>query len=215
MSHTAIYIRVSSARQDLASQRPDLEKWAAAQGDGEVRWYQDKFTGKTLDRPGWCKLQCAIERGEVSKVVVWRLDRLGRTAAGLTKLFADLQERRIPLISLKDGIDLSTASGRMLANVLASVAQFETELRAERVLAGQAAARAAGKSIGGRKAGTRVRLTVEKERALRQLHATGTPISEIARTLQLSRQTIYTALKAEPKSKAQRTAKRTRKPARA
>lgn len=193
--YVAIYARVSSKRQDLASQLPDLERWAAAQGE-QVEWYKDKFTGKTLDRPGWQKLQAAIERGDVSRVVVWRLDRLGRTAKGLTALFADLTERKIPLVSLKDGIDLSTASGRMLANVLASVAQFETELRAERVRAGQAAAKAAGKSIGGRKTGVRVRLTVEKEKAVKRLHKSGTSVSEIARTLQLSRPTVYKALQA-------------------
>jgi DNA invertase Pin-like site-specific DNA recombinase len=193
--HIAIYPRVSTKRQDLASQLPDLERWAAAQGE-QVVWYRDKFTGKSMERPGWQKLYAAIERGEVDKVVVWRLDRLGRTAAGLTKLFADLQERKIGLVSLKDGIDLSTAAGRMLANVLASIAQFETEVRAERVLAGQAAAKAAGKSIGGRKVGTRVRLTEEKERAVRRLHKSGTSVSEIARTLQLSRPTVYKALEA-------------------
>jgi DNA invertase Pin-like site-specific DNA recombinase len=193
--HIAVYVRVSSKRQDLASQLPDLERWAAAQSE-PIEWHRDKFTGKSMDRPGWQKLQAAIDRGEVSQVVCWRLDRLGRTAAGLTKLFADLQERRIGLVSIKDGIDLSTASGRMLANVLASVAQFETELRAERVRAGQQAAKDAGKSIGGRKAGTRVRLTVEKERAVRRLHKSGTSVSEIARTLQLSRPTIYKAIQA-------------------
>jgi DNA invertase Pin-like site-specific DNA recombinase len=161
-----------------------------------VQWYRDKFTGKTLDRPGWLKLQAAIERGEVNRVVVWRLDRLGRTAKGLTALFHDLRERKVGLVSLKDGIDLSTPAGRMLANVLASVAQFETELRAERVRAGQQAAKAAGKSIGGRKAGTRVRLTVEKEKAFKRLYRAGTPVSEIARTLQLSRPTVYKAIEA-------------------
>jgi DNA invertase Pin-like site-specific DNA recombinase len=191
--HIAIYLRVSSKRQDLASQLPDLERWAAAQGEA-VQWYRDKFTGKSMERPGWLKLQAAIDRGDVTRVVVWRLDRLGRTAKGLTALFADLIERKLSLVSLKDGIDLSTASGRMMANVLASVAQFETELRAERVRAGQAAAKAAGKSIGGRKAGTRVRLTVEKERAIKQLSKAGTPITEIARTLELSRPTVYAAL---------------------
>jgi DNA invertase Pin-like site-specific DNA recombinase len=191
--HTAIYVRVSSKRQDLASQLPDVERWAAAQNE-PVQLYRDKFTGKSMDRPGWSKLQAAIDRGEVSRVVVWRLDRLGRTAKGLTALFADLQERKIGLVSLKDGIDLSTAAGRMLAHVLASIAQFETELRAERVRAGQAAAKANGKSIGGRRPGTRVKLTVEKERAVKQLHKAGTPITEIARSLQLSRPTIYAAL---------------------
>jgi DNA invertase Pin-like site-specific DNA recombinase len=194
MRHIAIYVRVSSKRQDLASQLPDLERWASAQGE-PVMYYKDRFTGKTLDRPGWIKLQAAIECGEVSKVVVWRLDRLGRTAKGLTALFDDLRERKIGLVSLKDGIDLSTPAGRMLANVLASIAQFETEVRAERVRAGQQAAKAAGKSIGGRKAGTRVRLTVEKEQAVKRLYKAGTPISEIARTLQLSRPTVYKGLR--------------------
>src|SRR5690349_8860419 len=96
---TAIYGRVSSKRQDLASQIPDLERWAAAQ-DEEALWFKDKFTGKSLDRPGWRKLWAAVERGEVSRVVVWRLDRLGRTAAGLTKLFVELQERKVGLVSL-------------------------------------------------------------------------------------------------------------------
>jgi DNA invertase Pin-like site-specific DNA recombinase len=147
-----------------------------------------------MDRPGWLKLQGAIDRGEVVKVVVWRLDRLGRTAAGLTRLFDELRERKIGLVSLKDGIDLSTPAGRMLANVLASIAQFETEIRAERIRAGQQAAKAAGKTIGGRQLGTRVRLTVEKERAVKRLHSAGTSVSEIARTLQLSRPTVYRAL---------------------
>jgi DNA invertase Pin-like site-specific DNA recombinase len=191
--HVAVYVRVSTKRQDMASQLPDLEKWAAAQTE-EVRWYKDKFTGKSMDRPGWSKLQSAVERGEVSRIVVWRLDRLGRTAAGLTRLFAELQERKIGLVSIKDGIDLSTAAGCMMANVLASIAQFETEVRAERVIAGQQAAKAAGKSIGGRQVGTRVRLTEEKESAVKRLHKAGTSIAEIARTLQLSRPTVYKAL---------------------
>jgi DNA invertase Pin-like site-specific DNA recombinase len=193
MSYTATYVRVSSKKQDQASQLPDLERWAKAQGC-EVRYFTDTFSGRTMDRPGWNKLWAAVERGEVAQIVCWRLDRLGRTAAGLTKLFADLQERNVGLVSLKDGIDLSTPAGRMLANVLASLAQFETEVRAERVRAGQDAARAAGKSIGGRKAGTRIRLTLEKERMVRSLHKSGTSVSEIARNLQLSRPTVYKAL---------------------
>ena len=159
MKHIAIYVRVSKRNgQDVRSQLPDLERWAAAQ-DRPVRWYKDKFTGKTMDRPGWNRLQAAIDAAEVSAVVVWRLDRLGRTAKGLTALFHDLREKKINLISLKDGLDLATAAGRLMANVLASVAQFETEVRAERILAGQAAARAKGKVWGGGKPGRRVRLS--------------------------------------------------------
>jgi len=193
MKHVAIYIRVSSKRQDQRSQRPDLEAWAAAQ-KLPVVWYRDSFTGKTMDRPGWQTLQAAIEQGEVAAVCCWRLDRLGRTAKGLTALFDDLRARKINLVSLREGIDLSTPAGRMMANMLASVAQYETELRAERVQAGQAAARAAGKTWGGRKAGTRIRVTEEKERTIRAMRKAGESITAIARIVELSRPTIYAVL---------------------
>lgn len=194
MKHIAVYLRVSSKQQDTRSQLSDLERWVAGQ-DAPVKFYRDKFTGKTMDRPGWNRLQAAVDAGEVSAVVVWRIDRLGRTARGLTALFACLQEKRVNLVSLKDGLDLSTAAGRLMAHVLASVAQFETEIRAERILAGQAAARAAGKRWEGGKAGRRVRLSFEKEQAIKQLYRDGKRISEIARVVELSRPTIYKALR--------------------
>ena len=75
---TAIYVRVSTVQQTTRSQRADLIRWVKAQGDnGKVQWYEDKATGKNMDRPGWMKLQKAIDEGLVSKLVVWRLDRLG------------------------------------------------------------------------------------------------------------------------------------------
>jgi DNA invertase Pin-like site-specific DNA recombinase len=195
MQHVAIYCRVSKRNgQDVRSQLPDLERWANAQ-DQPVRWYRDQFTGKTMDRPGWQTLESDIAGGKVSAVVCWRIDRLGRTAKGLTSLFADLQERKVNLVSLKDGLDLSTPAGRLMANVLASVAQFETEVRAERILAGQAAARAAGKIWGGGKPGRRVRVTEEKERTIKLLHEQGKGISEIARVVGLSRPSVYRVLR--------------------
>lgn len=145
--HVAIYIRVSSKQQDQRSQEPDLKHWIEGQEEPVV-WYRDKFTGRVMERPGMRKLMAEINAGRVSAVVVWRLDRLGRTAKGLTALFEDFRDRGVGLVSLKDGLDLSTPAGRLMANVLASVAAFETEIRAERVLAGQAAARAAGKEVG-------------------------------------------------------------------
>jgi DNA invertase Pin-like site-specific DNA recombinase len=191
--HIAIYLRVSSRGQDTKSQQPDLERWANAQAEPIV-WYRDKFTGKTMDRPGWQKLAGAIQRGEVASVVVWRLDRLGRTAKGLTALFDDLRDRGIGLISLKDGLDLSTPAGRLMANVLASVAQYETEVRAERILAGQAAARAAGKRWGGSRKGRRLKVTQEHERLVHRLKDEGEAITSIARATGLSRPTVYSLL---------------------
>jgi DNA invertase Pin-like site-specific DNA recombinase len=190
--HVAIYVRVSSKAQDQRSQLSDLEKWATTQ-DGEILWYRDKFTGRTMDRPSWNKLVSAMEAGKVSKVVVWRLDRLGRTAKGLTALFDDLSNRKIGLFSLKDSLDLSTPAGRLMANVLASVAAYETEVRAERVLAGQAAAREQGKTWGGSKAGRQI--TVTDEQKSQVLAMRGQKIAKIARTVGLTRPTVYRLLR--------------------
>jgi len=191
--HVAIYVRVSSKQQDVASQLPDLERWAAAQGL-PVSWYRDVFTGKTMDRPGWRKLEKAIQGGKVSAVVVWRLDRLGRTAKGLVSLFDDLCERKIKLVSIRDGLDLSTPAGRLMANVLASVASYETEIRAERVLAGQAVARAAGKTWGGSKAGRRLTVTVEQEKTVKRMRAESESVVAMSRATGLSRPTVYRIL---------------------
>ncbi len=193
--HVAVYIRVSSKNQDTRSQEPDLKKWADAQ-DEPVQWYKDRFTGKTMDRPGWNKLEADLRAGRVSRVVVWRLDRLGRTARGLTALFADLQTRSVGLVSLREGLDLSTPAGRLMAHVLASVAQYETEVRGERVRAGQEAARAQGKRWGGSKPGRRVKVSDLQAETIRSLKEGGAPIAAIARTVGLSRPTVYSVLAA-------------------
>lgn len=191
--HVAIYLRVSSKAQDTKSQEPDLKRWEASQ-DGEVKWYSDKASGKSMDRPAWRSLEKAMRSGRISQIVVWRLDRLGRTASGLTALFDELQRRKVNLFSIKDGLDLSTAAGRLMANVLASVAQYETEIRAERVRAGQAVARAKGKRWGGRKLGSRWKVTPTQAKIIRQMRQQGERITAIADAVNLSRPTIYDVL---------------------
>jgi len=190
----AIYLRVSSQRQDTRSQIPDLKRWADAQDD-PIRWFEDKQTGTTMERPGWLALEQSIRSGKVSQVVVWRLDRLGRTASGLTALFDELRERKVNLVSIKDGLDLSTSAGRLMANVLASVAQYESEVRGERVRAGQAVAKANGKKWGGSKAGIRKKVDRTKERLIKRMRDDGESVSAIAKTLGLSRPTVYDVLK--------------------
>ena len=196
--HDAIYLRVSGPAQDMRSQLPDLKRWAEA-SDRPVKWYRDTASGKSMDRPGWKKLEAAITAGQVTRVVCWRLDRLGRTASGLTALFEDLQVRRIGLVSLREGLDLSTPAGRLMAHVLASVAQYETELRGERVRAGQTAARANGKRWGGSKKGRRLKVSDEQIRMVRHLKSENVPITRIARATGLSRPTVYSVLSANGK----------------
>lgn len=192
--HIAIYCRVSSRTQDTASQEPELKAWAASQR-GAIKWYGDAFTGRSMNRPDWSRLMEEIRAGRVSAVVVWRLDRLGRTASGLTALFDELQERRVNLVSLKDGLDLSTPAGRLMANVLASVAQFETEVRSERQMAGIAAAKASGRTWGGSEKGRRLKVSEEHERAIVRMREAGESPTAIARVMKLSRPTVYAVLR--------------------
>lgn len=194
---TALYLRVSTRSQDIASQEPDLKRWAEDHKEQPVRWYRDRFTGKTMDRPGFGKLMDDLGAGKVERVVVWRLDRLGRTAKGLTALFKDLLARKVDLVSLKDGLDLETPAGRLMAHVLASVAAYETEVRAERIYPGQAAAREAGKTWGGSPKGRRLKVTAEQEAAALRMIGEGEGVTAIARTTELSRPTIYRVLGSE------------------
>ena len=190
-----VYVRVSSHRQTDRSQKADLQRWAdALPDDVSVKWFREKQSGKSMDRAEWQKVQGLIESGKVSQLVVWRLDRLGRTASGLTKLFDTLQETGVNLVSLKDGLDLATPSGRLMANVLASVAAYENEVRSERVRAGMAAAKADGKRIGGSQKGVRKTVTPTKEKAIRKLKADGESVAAIARAVGVSRPTVYSVL---------------------
>ena len=176
---------MSSRSQDLRSQEADLKRWEAAHEGAAARWYQDHATGTTMTRPGWDRLAAEIAGGKVARVVVWRLDRLGRTASGLTALFDDLVVRKVGLVSLRDGFDLTTPAGRLMAGMLASVAQYETEVRAERQAAGIAAARARG-VYRGRKPGS---LKGEPARAL-ALRERGLTYREIAAALGVSAKTV-------------------------
>ena len=161
--HVAIDTRVSTNKQSTRSQTPDLKKWVEAFADGrDVKWYRDSASGKSMDRTGWQRLERDVDAGKVSTIVTWRLDRLGRHAAGLVTLFEKLTKLRVNLVSIKDGVDLSTAAGRLVCNILASIASLETELRGERIRAGIDAAKAAGKKWGGSKKGRQLKSTDDK-----------------------------------------------------
>jgi DNA invertase Pin-like site-specific DNA recombinase len=149
-----------------------------------------------MDRPGWRRLELDLDAGQIARVVVWRLDRLGRTASGLTTLFEKLTARKVGLVSLRDGLDLSTPAGRLVANMLASVAVYENEVRSERILAGQAAARAEGKRWGGSVKGRRIRVQPEQIEAILRLGQQGKSKAAIARATGLSRPTVYSVLNA-------------------
>lgn len=192
----AVYVRVSTDSQDHRSQEPDLEKWLTAYGqDQEVAWYRETFTGKTMNRPVMRELEQDIRQGGISKLVVWRLDRLGRTAGQTLRFLDELEAQGVTFVSVKDGVDASTATGRLLRTILAGFAEYEREVISERVRAGIAKAKASGKRWGGRKAGQRPRLTPKTLDSIKALLSYGVSKTDVARELRLDRSTVYAAVK--------------------
>ncbi|MFU0945220.1 recombinase family protein [Kluyvera ascorbata] len=136
------YVRVSTNDQNTALQRDALER------SGCKLIFEDKISGKTSDRPGLKKLLKSLSPGDT--LVVWKLDRLGRSMRHLVVLVEELRQRSVNFQSLTDSIDTSTPMGRFFFHVMGALAEMERELIVERTRAGLAAARAEGR-IGGRR----------------------------------------------------------------
>ena len=156
-------------------------------GCDERMVFVDKASGVKSDRPGLEQALDTVANGDT--LVVWRLDRLGRSMQHLVTVVQELNDRGVGFRSLCDGvIDTSTASGQLIFGIFASLAQFERALIVERTNAGLAAARARGR-IGGRKP-----LNPRDPRILtaKALHSDRTlPISEICQTLNIGKTTLY------------------------
>jgi DNA invertase Pin-like site-specific DNA recombinase len=179
------YARVSTGHQSLDQQ---LDALTAAGADPK-RVYRDKLSGTSTreQRPGLAALLDYVRPGDA--IVVVGIDRLGRNAAEVMATIRELRDREIVLRSLREGIDTSNATGRMVAGVLASLAELELELGRERRAAAREARRARGQSIGRPKA-----LDAKKAGLAQRMHASGESASTIANTLGVSRATVYRVL---------------------
>jgi DNA invertase Pin-like site-specific DNA recombinase len=190
---TAIYIRVSTAEQNEAGQRLEIERWLEGNGRdlSAVRWFVDKRSGKNLKRPAFEDLQKAIFMGEVQTVVVWKLSRLSRNLKdGINVLCDWLDNRGVRLVSVTEGFDFSGTVGKLVASVLFAVHQMDYENRREAQAAGIRAAKKAGKYLG-RPEGT---LKAEPARTL-ELRKQGLKDQEIANAMKISRSTVQRYLK--------------------
>ncbi len=172
------YARVTTLDQNL-----DLQHAALTQ-NGCEKIYEDRMSGSHTERPG-LKLTLEVLR-EGDTLVVWKLDRLGRSVKGLVGLITELAERGINFRSLTDSIDTGTPSGRFFFHVMASLAQMERELIIERTKAGLLAARQQGR-IGGRKR----KMTDSKIESAKKLLAHGVSPKEVAENLGISIPTLY------------------------
>jgi DNA invertase Pin-like site-specific DNA recombinase len=186
----ALYARVSTREQSPDLQLDSLRALAAQRGWHVQGEYIDHgVSGTRTKRPALDKLTAAVHRGEVHIVAVWKFDRFARSTQHLVTALNDFRARNVEFVSVQDGIDTSTAAGRMVFGVIASLAEFERELIVERVRAGLAAARRRGRR-GGR---PRVRVDVHKAEAMR---AAGKPLRAIALGLGVGVATLQRALAA-------------------
>lgn len=174
------YGRVSTDEQNLALQIDAL------QAAGCERIFTDK-AGGTADREGLRDALATLQAGDV--LVVWSLDRLGRSLAALVLLIDELHKRDIEFQSLRESIDTSSAAGRLQLHMLAALAEFERARIAERTRAGLAAAKARGR-VGGRPK----KMTKAKIAAALALLQNGMPPVDVAHQLGISRATLYAKL---------------------
>jgi DNA invertase Pin-like site-specific DNA recombinase len=181
------YARVSTEDQNLELQLDALKH------AGCKRIFTDKISGTRANRPGLDDALSHVREGDM--LIVWKLDRLGRTVKGLVDLVADLERRQVHFRSLTDGIDTKTPAGRFFFHVMASLAQMERELITERTRAGLTAARKLGR-IGGRKR----RMTDSKVASARKLLESGVPPRDVALDLGVSVPTLYRWLPASSRA---------------
>ena len=145
----ALYCRVSTADQSCARQERDLAAFAARAGYEVVAIYEETASGVRHDRAERRKVMALVQRREIDAVLVTELSRWGRSTTDLLATLRELEVRRASLVALNGmAFDLSTPHGRMMATVLAGVAEFERELIQERIRSGIATAKARGKKLG-------------------------------------------------------------------
>lgn len=172
------YVRVSTNDQNTALQRDALER------SGCELIFEDKISGKTSERPGLKRLLKTLSPGDT--LVVWKLDRLGRSMRHLVVLVEELRQRSVNFRSLTDSIDTSTAMGRFFFHVMGALAEMERELIVERTRAGLKAARDQGR-IGGR----RPKLSDEEWAQAGRLIAAGETRHRVALLFDVGISTLY------------------------
>ena len=175
------YARVSTQDQKLELQISELEKY------GCEKIFQEKKSA-VKERPELDKLLAHLRAGDA--VVVWKLDRLGRSLRHLIDLVAGFQESHVNFVSLNDNIDTTTAQGRLIFNIFASFAEFERELISERTKAGLKAAKEKGR-VGGRKPGLSDDAKTKAWAAHHLYQQQELSVSDILRQLHVSRATFY------------------------
>jgi DNA invertase Pin-like site-specific DNA recombinase len=180
------YARVSTNEQNLDLQRDALRK----AGVSPKHIFTDKITGTKVERVGLAQALTHLREGDT--LVVWRLDRLGRSLSHLIETITNLKEQNIAFQSVTENINTETSTGQLVFHIFGALSEFERNLIRERTIAGLEAARARGR-LGGR---PKLKETDSKVAMAKKLYADKTNgINEICKTLHISRATLYRYVK--------------------
>jgi len=184
----ALYARVSTAdQQTIPLQIGAMQDYARRRGWKVVAEVKDVNGGAKV-RPKREELLKLARQRKLDVIIVWRLDRWGRSLHDVLQSLQELRELGVDFVSVTEGLDFTTSAGRAMAGMLAIFAQFEREILRERVLAGLAHARSKGKVLGP------PRTARNKADQIRQLLADGLSKAQIARKLKIGRASVYRAL---------------------
>jgi len=178
------YARVSTHDQNLDLQQDSL--YAA----GCEKIFVDELSGAKAARPGLEQAMDSLREGDV--LVVWRLDRLGRSLRNLLELVAQLEDKKFGFQSLQESMDTSSSGGKLIFHVFGALAEFERNIIRDRTNAGLAAARARGRSGGRPK-----KLDEQQRELVTRLYREGTPIPEILKTVKIAKSTLYSYVRNE------------------
>ena len=178
------YARVSTGDQEVALQLDALQK------AGCETIFRDQASGAKTDRPGLAEALAHVRKGDI--LVVWKLDRLGRSLPHLIETVTELERRNVGLRSLTESIDTTTPGGRLIFHVFGALGQFERDLIRERTRAGLSAAAARG-----RKGGRKPVVTEDKLERAKALMQQGLNVREAAARLKIGKSALYEALAAE------------------
>jgi DNA invertase Pin-like site-specific DNA recombinase len=188
--NTALYIRVSTLDQRTDSQEQELKKYCRLRGWNNVAAYTDTICGAKSSRPQLDKMMQDIRAGKIERLLVFKLDRLGRSLTHLALILDELNRLQVPLIASSQGIDTSTDSpaGRLQLNVLMAVAEFERGIIRERVNAGISAAKIRGVHFG------RPSTINGRAAEVKKLKAKGLSLRAISRELKMPVSSVHKAL---------------------
>jgi DNA invertase Pin-like site-specific DNA recombinase len=195
MKRVAIYLRVSTSKQETSNQRLELEAVAARSGWQVVKVFEDAGISGSKGRdkrPGLDAMMKAVNAKEFDMVAAWSVDRLGRSLTDLLAILQGLQDKGIDLFLHQQGLDTSTTAGKAMFQMLGVFAEFERGIIRERVNAGLARAKAKGTKLGRR----RVRPSVEAR--ILELRAEGHGIHRIRKTLGLGTSVVQRVFNQDP-----------------